>query len=252
MFFRLPFKIFVFAVLLLAVSLTSVVSFGQGSEQAKAPEWFRNAVVKKRAGMNLKTAPEFIDDLWNAIYTIGTKYYVPPTLIAAIISVESNFANVKGVGDVVGMMQISISTAKNISKLLGLEQPKNGWDELLTNYWLNITYGTAYIAYLYKKHGTFQKALEEYNNGKNKTKYAQLILQQYSLYESLHSSEMINKQQLVINNPESSSGFLQNSSETTNASNTAGATNSQQSSDASDTSNTSEIKVPPLFGVAGN
>lgn len=233
MFFRLPFKVFVFAVLLLAISLTSVVSFGQDGEQIKTPNWFRSAVIKKRAGMNLKTAPEFVDDLWNAIYTIGTKYNVPPTLIAAVISVESNFANVKGAGDVVGMMQISISTAKNISKLLGLEKPKNGWDELLTNYWLNITYGTAYIAYLYKKHGTFQKALEEYNNGKNKTKYAQLILQQYNLYESLHSAEIRNKQQ-------------------TDTSNTTSATNSQPTSDASNTSvNTSEIKVPPLFGVAG-
>ncbi len=233
MFFRLPFKIFVFAVLLLAISLTSVVSFGQGGEQIKTPDWFRSAVIKKRAGMKLQTAPEFVDDLWNAIYTIGTKYNVPPTLIAAVISVESNFANVKGAGDVVGMMQISISTAKNISKLLGLEKPKNGWDELLTNYWLNITYGTAYIAYLYKKHGTFQKALEEYNNGKNKTKYAQLILQQYNLYESLHSAEIRNKQQ-------------------TDTSNTTSATNSQPTSDASNTSvNTSEIKVPPLFGVAG-
>jgi len=169
-FFSSSFKLFVFAILLFTVSLTSVVSFGQDGEQTKSPDWFRNAVVKKRAGMNLKTAPEFVDDLWNAIYTISTKYNVPPTLIAAVISVESNFANVKGAGDVVGMMQISISTAKGISKLLGLEQPKNGWNELLTNYWLNITYGTAYIAYLYKKHGTFQKALEEYNNGKNKTK----------------------------------------------------------------------------------
>lgn len=245
MFFRLPFKIFVFAVLLLAISLTSVVSFGQDGEQIKTPNWFRSAVIKKRAGMNLKTAPELVADLWNAIYTIGTKYNVPPTLIAAVISVESNFANVKGAGDVVGMMQISISTAKNISKLLGLEQPKNGWDELLTNYWLNITYGTAYIAYLYKKHGTFQKALEEYNNGKNKTKYAQLILQQYNLYESLHSAEIRNKQQLDTDNSATSS-------EATDTLNTTSATNSQPTSDASNTSvNTSEIKVPPLFGVAG-
>uniref|UniRef100_A0A7V4NEZ8 Lytic transglycosylase n=1 Tax=Fervidobacterium pennivorans TaxID=93466 RepID=A0A7V4NEZ8_FERPE len=246
MLFRLPFKIVGFVVLLLAVLLTSIVGFGQDGEQAKAPEWFRRAVVKKRAGMNLKTAPEFVDDLWNAIYTISTKYDVPPTLIAAVISVESNFANVKGAGDVVGMMQISISTAKGISKLLGLEQPKNGWNELLTNYWLNITYGTAYIAYLYKKHGTFQKALEEYNNGKNKTKYAQLILQQYDFYESLHSAEMRNKQQLDINNSATSS-------EATGTLNTSDSTNSQQTSNASDTStNTSEIKVPPLFGVAGN
>jgi len=245
-FFSSSFKLFVFAILLFTVSLTSVVSFGQDGEQTKSPDWFRNAVVKKRAGMNLKTALEFVDDLWNAIYTISTKYNVPPTLIAAVISVESNFANVKGAGDVVGMMQISISTAKGISKLLGLEQPKNGWNELLTNYWLNITYGTAYIAYLYKKHGTFQKALEEYNNGKNKTKYAQLILQQYDFYESLHSAEMRNKQQLDINNSATSS-------EATDTLNPADSTNSQQTSDASNTSiNTSEIKVPPLFGVAGN
>ncbi|WP_448374957.1 transglycosylase SLT domain-containing protein, partial [Fervidobacterium sp.] len=125
------------------------------------------------------------------------QYGLPPTLITALISVESNFSNVKGPGGVLGMMQILPSTAKSISKLLGLEIPKNGWEELLTNYKLNITYGTAYISYLYKKHGTLQKALEEYNNGKNKAKYAELILKQYKYYHELHTTELSKKQSIL-------------------------------------------------------
>ncbi|AMW33752.2 transglycosylase SLT domain-containing protein [Fervidobacterium islandicum] len=262
-------KLNAFMLLLFVFVLASIVGFGQenqSSNQIQTPEWFKNAVVKKRAGINLKTAPEFINDLWSAIYTISTKYQVPPTLIAALISVESNFANVKGGGDVVGMMQISISTAKNISKLLGLEPPKNGWDELLTNHWMNITYGTAYISYLYKKTGSFQKALEMYNNGKNKTSYAQMILKQYEYYEGLHIAELKSKQQNASPNT-SDYASLSNSAtqtdlfeqilsnpapsatETANASNTS--TNSLTGS-LSNSNGGSTDKLPPLFGVTDN
>jgi len=176
-------------VLLSTIFIFSVIAFAQ------APSWFKETVTKKRAGNGLKTSNEFVEDLWSAIYSISSKYEVPPTLIAAVISVESNFSNVKGSGGVLGMMQILPSTAKSISELLGLEVPKNGWDELLTNYRLNITYGTAYISYLYKKYGTFQKALEAYNNGKNKAAYAKLIIGQYDKYEKLHQKELSEKPQ---------------------------------------------------------
>jgi len=206
---------------------------------AQAPDWFNEAVKKKRAGMGLKTAPEFVDDLWDTIYVISTKYELPPTLIAALISIESNFANVKGPGGVLGMMQILPSTAKGISKLLGLEVPKNGWEELLTNYKLNITYGTAYISYLYKKHGTFQKALEEYNNGKNKTKYAELILKQYKYYDELHTTELSKKQ----------SALSQTSVTSVSNATSTNINTSLDTPQSTESVNASESIFPVLFGV---
>ncbi|WP_372589808.1 transglycosylase SLT domain-containing protein [Fervidobacterium gondwanense] len=161
--------------------------------EIQTPDWFKEHVQKRRKSVGQQTTQEFVDDLWRVIYTVSMKYELPPTYIAVVIAVESNFTNAKGAGGVLGMMQILPSTAQSIAKLLKLDVPKNGWNELLNNYELNITYGTAYLSYLFKKHGSLQKALEYYNNGKNKVIYAQTIMKQYSFYDTLHTSEMKQK-----------------------------------------------------------
>ncbi len=177
----------------------------------ETPEWFSEAVIKRRANVKEKTTKEFINDLWNTISDISKKYTMDPVFISAVIAVESNFTNAKGPGGVLGMMQILPSTAQGIAKLLKLEVPKDGWDILLTDYKLNITYGTAYLSYLYKKTGSLSKALEEYNNGKNKQKYAATVMQQYVYYKSLHEKELIVKTQINVNTstemPESSTSI---------------------------------------------
>ncbi|MFN6992138.1 MAG: transglycosylase SLT domain-containing protein [Fervidobacterium sp.] len=156
---------------------------------SQVPQWFSEQVKKRRAGSKEPTTQEFLEDLWNTIYTISNKYAIDPVFISAVIAVESNFRNVKGPGGVLGMMQILPSTAKGIAKLLKLETPKD-WNDLLNDYELNITYGTAYLYYLYKKTGSLQKALEEYNNGKNKVTYAQTVMKQYEYYKNLHEKEL--------------------------------------------------------------
>lgn len=153
-----------------------------------APNWFRREVTKKRSGMNLKTSPEFVSELWQIIVTTASRYEVDPIFIAAVIGVESNFANVPGAGGVLGMMQIHPKTAEMISKLLKLEKPST-WDELLSNYRLNITYGTAYLGYLYRKHGDYVGALKEYNNGPKRDTYAATVMKLYEKYRSYHYEE---------------------------------------------------------------
>lgn len=152
------------------------------------PNWFRREVTKKRSGVNLKTSPEFVADLWTTIVTTSLRYGVDPIFTAAVIGVESNFANVPGAGGVLGMMQIHPKTAEMIARVLGLERPKD-WNELLNNYKLNITYGTAYLGYLFKKHGDYVGALREYNNGPKRESYAATVMRLYEKYRSYHFEE---------------------------------------------------------------
>lgn len=159
------------------------------SNTVETPKWFCEVVTAKRARMNEKTTQEFIDELWETISSICEKYEMDPVFIAAVISVESNFTNVKGAGGVLGMMQILPSTAQIISRLLSLEKPAD-WNQLLTDYKLNITYGTAYLSYLFKKTGSLASALESYNNGKNKKTYSLTIMTQYEAYKSKHETEL--------------------------------------------------------------
>ncbi len=225
--------------------------------EIQTPDWFKEQVQKRRKNVGQQTTQEFVDDLWRVIYTVSTKYELPPTYIAAVIAVESNFTNAKGAGGVLGMMQILPSTAQSIAKLLKLDVPKNGWNELLTNYELNITYGTAYLSYLFKKHGSLQKALEYYNNGKNKVTYAQTIMKQYSFYDSLHTSEMKQKAEQNL------ASVVQKNVEQSATSTTLEATSLEITEEGSstitstnpDTSTVNDIPVivppsiPPLFGT---
>jgi len=225
--------------------------------EIQTPDWFKEQVQKRRKNVGQQTTQEFVDDLWRVIYTVSTKYELPPTYIAAVIAVESNFTNAKGAGGVLGMMQILPSTAQSIAKLLKLDVPKNGWNELLTNYELNITYGTAYLSYLFKKHGSLQKALEYYNNGKNKVTYAQTIMKQYSFYDSLHTSEMKQKAEQNL------ASVVQKNVEQSATSTTLEATSLEITEKGSstitstnpDTSTVNDIPVivppsiPPLFGT---
>ncbi|HOJ94547.1 MAG TPA: transglycosylase SLT domain-containing protein [Fervidobacterium nodosum] len=207
----------------------------------ETPKWFLEVVTKRRANVKEKTTEEFVNDLWNTISDISEKYNMDPVFISTVIALESNFTNAKGPGGVLGMMQILPSTAQGIAKLLKLEVPKDGWNTLLTDYKLKITYGTAYLSYLYKKTGSLSKALEEYNNGKNKQKYATTVMQQYEYYKSLHEKELKEKAQININTfietSESSSTqeTTQETQETTQETQTTNSTINENSTDTSTT-----------------
>ncbi len=177
----------IFVILLLAFSVVAL--FADDLQTLTAPNWFCDTVVAKRGRENEKTTDTFIDELWQTISSTCEKYEMDPVFIAAVISVESNFTNAKGAGGVLGMMQILPSTAKSISNLLNLEKPSD-WNQLLTDYKLNITYGTAYLSHLFKKTGSLTSALESYNGGKNKKTYAQLIMSQYENYKLKHEAEL--------------------------------------------------------------
>lgn len=177
----------IFVILLLAFSVVAL--FADDLQTLTAPNWFCDTVVAKRGRENEKTTDTFIDELWQTISSTCEKYEMDPVFIAAVISVESNFTNAKGAGGVLGMMQILPSTAKSISNLLNLEKPSD-WNQLLTDYKLNITYGTAYLSHLFKKTGSLTSALESYNGGKNKKAYAQLIMSQYESYKLKHEAEL--------------------------------------------------------------
>ncbi len=176
-------------VVILFLVLSAVALFADDLQTVTAPNWFCDAVVAKRGRENEKTTDTFIDELWQTISSTCEKYGMDPVFIAAVISVESNFTNAKGAGGVLGMMQILPSTAELISNLLDLEKPSD-WNQLLTDYKLNITYGTAYLSHLFKKTGSLTSALESYNGGKNKKAYAQLIMGQYENYKLKHEAEL--------------------------------------------------------------
>lgn len=159
-----------------------------GAQILAVPKWFQIEVTKRRAGSGEKTTTDFVIELWNAIWEISTHYEIDPLFITAVIALESNFRNVKGSGGTLGMMQILPSTAKIIAQLTKLEQPKD-WNELLTNHRLNITYGTAYLSYLFKQTGSLSKALERYNNGPKKETYALSVMSLYEKYKNMHLQE---------------------------------------------------------------
>lgn len=163
-----------------------------GAQIPAVPKWFQVEVTRRRAGSGEKTTNDFITELWNTIWEISTRYEIDPLFITAVIALESNFRNVKGSGGVLGMMQILPSTAKIIAQLTKLEQPKD-WNELLTNHRLNITYGTAYLSYLFKQTGSLSKALERYNNGPKKEIYAQNVMSLYEKYRNMHLQETSGK-----------------------------------------------------------
>ncbi|MGC8821062.1 MAG: transglycosylase SLT domain-containing protein [Fervidobacterium sp.] len=165
---------------------------------SQAPGWFADVVAKKRTGVKEKTTVEFIEELWNTICAVSEKYEMDPVFITTVIAYESNFVNAKGPGGVLGMMQILPSTAQIIAKLLSLEVPKD-WNQLLTDYKLNITYGTAYLSYLYKKTGSLSKALESYNNGKNKEIYAKNVMSLYDKYKQMHENELAKSRKGIDN-----------------------------------------------------
>lgn len=219
--------------LLLMLSLVSLLA--DDVQTITAPNWFCDAVVTKRGRENQKTTDVFIDELWQTISTISEKYDMDPVFIAAVISVESNFTNAKGAGGVLGMMQILPSTAKSIANLMNLEKPDD-WNQLLTDYKLNITYGTAYLSYLFKKTGSLTSALESYNGGKNKKAYAQLIMGQYENYKLKHEAEL---------------AALSSTIETVTI--TSGATNTTTDASATTFSSSNQTKIiSPLFAIETN
>lgn len=94
------------------------------------------------------------------IVTIANRYKVDPRLIAAIITVESEWRPyVVGSYGELGLMQILPSTGSWLAELEGLTE----YD--LADQITSVTLGTTYIHYLLKEYGDPQIALAVYNGG---------------------------------------------------------------------------------------
>lgn len=95
------------------------------------------------------------------IYKASKKHKIDPNLIKAVISVESNW-DPRALGDngqSYGLMQIKLTTAKDISGLKDLT------GEMLYRPGVNINLGTKYLAYQKKRYGNYEKAVAAYNAG---------------------------------------------------------------------------------------
>jgi len=152
-------------------------------EDLMVKEWFKEHVRNKRSAYKLPSDDEFLEDLWRVINLIAFETDLDPLLLISIIDVESDFRNVVGLSGELGMMQIKRETAIFVSKQFGLDEPETGWTELLWNYSLNIRYGAYYLKYLLEKCGNLRTALEHYNGGSAKKRYAQEILRLYEKFK---------------------------------------------------------------------
>lgn len=127
------------------------------------------------------------EQAWNFwIQAKAKTWNVPPDLVKAVITVESNW-NPKAEGDVwrdnwaffktphsFGLMQIQLATAKEIA---GLD--KQLTKELLLKPKINISIGTQYLAKQKKRFGTWEKAVAAYNAGSPRYKRGRFINQGY-------------------------------------------------------------------------
>jgi len=99
------------------------------------------------------------------IQSAAKEYGIDPTMIKAIISVESNWnpnatrweANIKDTA--VGLMQVTTRTAKWVTSNKGITIVQ------LKNPNLNILVGTRYLAYLKKKYKSTANMIAGYNAG---------------------------------------------------------------------------------------
>lgn len=102
------------------------------------------------------------------IYKYCDLYDIPYDLLAAVIKAESDFEHdaVSRVG-AVGLMQVLPATAEEMAKRMGLEYDV----DTLTDPETNISYGSYYLAYLYKNLGNnWKTACAAYNAGIGRVK----------------------------------------------------------------------------------
>lgn len=108
-----------------------------------------------------------------AITRIACEDHVNPVLVAAVIERESQFNSHKfrrerRIHDISrGLMQVTYRTAR----WLGFRgAPTN-----LYNPWVNIRYGTKYLAYLLKRYSTVSDALAAYNDGRPRKRHGRYV-----------------------------------------------------------------------------
>lgn len=108
------------------------------------------------------------EDYYELIVKYSREYSVPAALTFAVIKVESNFdKDAESSVGALGLMQIMPSTYEWLATSKFNETPRVS---LLYDPETNIRYGTYYLQYLYKKFGTWEKALVAYNWGEGNFK----------------------------------------------------------------------------------
>ena len=108
-----------------------------------------------------------------AITRIACQDHVNPVLVAAVIERESQFNSHKfrrerRIHDISrGLMQVTLRTAR----WLGFR----GAPQTLYNPWVNIRYGTKYLAYLLKRYTNVSDVLAAYNDGRPRKRHGRYV-----------------------------------------------------------------------------
>ncbi|AJC73182.1 lytic transglycosylase [Pseudothermotoga hypogea DSM 11164 = NBRC 106472] len=146
----------------------------------EVPDWFAKLMVETRSKHGLLTDDVYVASLYETILEVSEKYGVDRLLIIALIAVESEFRNVVGMHGELGLMQIKPETAEFVCRIYGLDEPEEGWGRLLWDHKLNVELGTLYLKYqLERFSGSVLKALEAYNGGNSKSRYAARVVDRY-------------------------------------------------------------------------
>ncbi len=105
---------------------------------------------------------KFPDTYHDFINETAQKYELDGALIASIIAVESGYdENAKSNRGAIGLMQLIPSTARFCATKIGIEYTEKSLYDGKTN----LTLGSYYLSYLFKKFGNIDDVLASYNAG---------------------------------------------------------------------------------------
>ena len=94
------------------------------------------------------------------------QYGIEDNLILAVIKAESNFdEDAISNRSAIGLMQLMEETAKDVANKNNIEIDEENIQKSLTDVYINIQIGTAYLASLLQKYGNNEVALAAYNAG---------------------------------------------------------------------------------------
>lgn len=106
------------------------------------------------------------DAVYDTVLTAAASYSVPPAMILAVISTESDFrADALSPVGAIGLMQLMPET---FAFLRDARLKETLPDDAVFDVAVNIRYGTYYLSYLFERFGTWETALAAYNAGEGR------------------------------------------------------------------------------------
>jgi len=124
---------------------------------------------------------ESVERYWDIYEMVGTIWNVPPSLIAAVVHVESRGnPTARGAHGEWGLMQIKCETARDMGF--------TGRCEDLLNEYVNVYYGTKYLRWQYDRYGDWRMAISAYNAGsytERNREYVEKVISAWRAYEGV-------------------------------------------------------------------